>query len=260
MNGDRLASRLLVDPPASGPWNMAVDEVLLATAAEQGICSLRFYEWSEPTLSLGYFQPYAAREKHPGSLACPVVRRASGGGAIVHDRELTYCLAMPLAHPLAADALRLYTLVHEALTAALARWQISTALSPGSQLARQEEPFLCFARRAEGDVVVDHVSGVKSVLSRPKIAGSAQRRRQGAVVQHGSILLSRSEAAPELAGIEELTGVRLAAAELGAAWQPQLEAGLHLDWRPGALSAAEIAQVRSLAIEKYDWNGWTRRR
>ncbi len=260
MNGDQLDSRLLVDPPASGPWNMAVDEVLLATAAEQGICSLRFYEWSEPTLSLGYFQPYAAQVEHPSSRACPVVRRASGGGAIVHDQELTYCLAVPLAHPLAADAVRLYTLVHEALTATLAHWQISSALSAGSQLARQEEPFLCFARRAQGDVVVDQVSGMESVFSRPKIAGSAQRRRQGAVVQHGSILLSRSEAAPELPGIEEITGVRLSAAELAPAWQPQLEACLGLAWRPGPLSATETAQVRSLAIEKYDSNGWTRRR
>src|SRR5690242_1143259 len=86
--------RLILDPPAPGSWNMAVDEALLETAADAGIATLRFYQWNEPTLSLGYFQAAAERNQHSMSSGCPLVRRASGGGAILHDRELTYSIAM----------------------------------------------------------------------------------------------------------------------------------------------------------------------
>jgi lipoate-protein ligase A len=102
------SARLIIDPPASGAWNMAVDEALLRSAAQRGTATLRFYQWSEPTLSLGYFQAADDRQQHFASLACPLVRRASGGGAIVHDRELTYSLAMPLSNTRTAQATRLY--------------------------------------------------------------------------------------------------------------------------------------------------------
>ena len=59
-----MSCRLLIDPPAPGAWNMAVDEVLLETAARWATVALRFYRWSEPTLSLGYFQEYADRFAH----------------------------------------------------------------------------------------------------------------------------------------------------------------------------------------------------
>ncbi len=80
---------LLLDPPAPGAWNMAVDEALLEDAALERRCWLRFYRWQEPTLSLGYFQSYADRRQHPASSGCPAVRRTSGGGAILHDAEVT---------------------------------------------------------------------------------------------------------------------------------------------------------------------------
>ena len=83
-------ARLILDPPADGLWNMALDEALLELAGESGIPTLRLYRWQPATLSLGYFQPYQDRESHPPSTTCPVVRRSSGGGAILHDRELTY--------------------------------------------------------------------------------------------------------------------------------------------------------------------------
>src|SRR5688500_20216584 len=96
-----MTSRLLLDVPAPGAWNMAVDEALLESAALENRCTLRFYRWSEPTLSLGYFQRYEDRRQHAASLSCACVRRASGGGAILHDHELTYSLAVPPTHPLA---------------------------------------------------------------------------------------------------------------------------------------------------------------
>src|SRR5271169_4762547 len=105
---DSIVCRLLVDPPASGAWNMAVDEALVDDAAARHACWLRFYGWSEPTLSLGYFQGYEERLAHRPSRQCPVVRRPSGGGAILHDVEITYSLAIPHAHPLAEDSTWLY--------------------------------------------------------------------------------------------------------------------------------------------------------
>ena len=179
---------------------MAVDEVLADSAAELGQCSLRFYQWFAPTLSLGYFQPFALREEHCASAELSIVRRASGGGAIVHDRELTYSLAVPVAHPLVSDAMRLYNTVHESLIATLAKWKIAAHRNVApSGLPPHQEPFLCFVRRSPGDVM----------LSSAKICGSAQRRRRGAIVQHGSVLLQRSPAAVELPGIAELTGIQL---------------------------------------------------
>ena len=120
--------RLLLDPPASGAWNMAVDEVLLEAAAADGQCTLRFYRWEEPTLSLGYFQTYADRWQHEPSSHAAVVRRMSGGGAILHDAELTYSFAVPSHHPLANNRLGFYQAVHTALIEALAQWGIEAAM------------------------------------------------------------------------------------------------------------------------------------
>ena len=119
---------LLLDPPASGAWNMAVDEVLLEAAAADGQCTLRFYRWEEPTLSLGYFQTYADRWQHEPSSHAAVVRRMSGGGAILHDAELTYSFAVPSHHPLANNRLGFYQAVHTALIEALAQWGIEAAM------------------------------------------------------------------------------------------------------------------------------------
>ena len=77
---------------------MAVDEALLRTAertATDSPCAST--AGNEPTLSLGYFQPYEQRQQHAASRHCPVVRRATGGGAIIHDQEITYSLTAPVA-------------------------------------------------------------------------------------------------------------------------------------------------------------------
>ena len=191
---------------------MAVDEALLEAAAE-GQGTLRFYRWSEPTLSLGYFQQYPDRWQHEPSRQCAVVRRASGGGAILHDIELTYSLAVPAAHPLAADRLGCYRAMHAALVEALADWGVqAVVLQQADKESHHRQPFLCFQRRAPGDVLVDGV----------KIAGSAQRRCRGAVLQHGSVLLGRSAAAPELPGLANLSGKQVDHRQLLDAWLQRL--------------------------------------
>ena len=93
---------------------------------------LRFYGWSEPTLSLGYFQTYADRKEHPPSLPCAAVRRLTGGGAILHDAELTYSIVLPGSHPLAARRDELYRAIHGCLIEALGHFGITARLCEAS--------------------------------------------------------------------------------------------------------------------------------
>ena len=175
--------RLLIDPPLDGPTNMARDEALLdAAAAGECAAALRCYRWSEPTVSLGYFQPYAEFESCSAVRQFPVVRRTTGGGAILHDRELTYSLAVPSGHPLLSDgATSLYCRMHDAIIAVVRALGVQ-AECRGSVLPDdpgRDEPFFCFERAHALDIVVGE----------RKLAGSAQRRTANAVLQHGSILL-----------------------------------------------------------------------
>jgi len=146
--------RLLIDAPGDGAWNMAVDETLLEWAARKDACCWRFYQWREPTLSLGYFQEYGRRCDHPASRGCPVVRRLTGGGAILHDAELTYSVVLPGGHPLAARRESLYEAAHESLVETLSGFGVVAALCRPGGGRPEGEPLLCFQRRAAGDVLV----------------------------------------------------------------------------------------------------------
>jgi len=236
---------------------MAVDEALLESAAECGRAALRFYTWSEPTLSLGYFQNYSERDSHLPSRECALVRRQTGGGAILHDRELTYSLALPVESPSARDASRLYEQVHIALVEVLARFGVEARfctpplanLSPSSSTLAGE-PFLCFQRRARNDLLVDD----------SKVCGSAQRRRRGAILQHGSILLACSEKAPELPGIRELSGQNLSTADVIEVAAGAIGLRLGLGLIAGELTADEASAAQTLCDEKYSGNPWNQKR
>lgn len=266
--------RLIIDPPAPGAWNMAVDESLLTAAADEGLATLRFYRWSEPTLSLGYFQRYQDRRQHVASGACPVVRRQTGGGAILHDGELTYSLALPAGHPFACRAERLYTTVHRAFVAALDPllaaqgdgWtlKVNDQVSP---LRAGDEPFLCFQRRARGDVLLIAPQGANSSatasgppVATAKILGSAQRRRRGAILQHGSLLLESSPAAAELPGLGDLTGVHVSAAQLAADLAIRLSTALGAAMNESRLPDRLRLPIERLIERRYGWPGWTMRR
>jgi lipoate-protein ligase A len=243
--------RLILDPPAAGAWNMAVDEALWESSGHTGRCCFRLYRWAEPTLSLGYFQAYDDRQQHLPSRSCAVVRRISGGGAIVHDAELTYSVVVPARYPAATRRQQLYEAVHDTIVEVLAGWGIDASIQPAGdspQLAAQ--PFLCFERRAPGDVVVGAV----------KVAGSAQRRSQLAVLQHGSLLLARSQAAPELPGLEEIAGRRLAPDRLVAVWLERVSERLGLRWIEEGLSHNERHRASQLVAEKHATQGWIRSR
>jgi lipoate-protein ligase A len=200
---------VLIDEPAAGPVNMARDEALLeAVGSGEQPPTLRFYGWEPATVSLGYFQEIAEFRAQPEPIrGLAVVRRTTGGGAILHDQEVTYALAVPIGHAwLRPNANRLYELAHRAIIAAVgspARL-LGRSGRPGgcadesapvgrnssrrSLLATHRAgPFFCFARRHEYDVVVPDPRDATGLA---KLAGSAQRRTRQAVLQHGSLILA----------------------------------------------------------------------
>ena len=230
---------------------MAVDEALLVRANDAGQMTLRFYQWEPATVSLGYFQQQESRQTHAASGACPLVRRATGGGAIVHDRELTYSLVLPSGNRWARSNQQVYDLVHEILVRSLSDWQIEASLVP-EKIDRRPEPFLCFQRRAAGDVVVDQ----------QKICGSAQRRIDQAILQHGSILLERSPAAPELPGLNDLgASPAIELAEL----QARLTQSIGLELAAGEcvldeLQPDELEMAATTEREKFAHDRWNLKR
>jgi lipoate-protein ligase A len=190
--------RVVIEPePQGGARNMALDEALLEAALERGESTVRWYRWSAPTISLGYFQPVDAADAIPGLAGLPIVRRLTGGGAILHHHEWTYSCTVPPGHPLADSATSLYGLVHGQVVKALAEQGISAALR-GAALADREGAFLCFGRGDARDIVI----------AGQKVLGSAQRRRRGAVLQHGILLVRASEYAPQFPGVADLVAER----------------------------------------------------
>jgi lipoate-protein ligase A len=228
--------RVIVETvPGAGAWNMAVDEVLLETALQEGLCTLRWYRWGQATLSLGYFQRLEAADSGAILRDLPVVRRLSGGGAIVHDRELTYSCALPASHPFVREPRKIYTSVHLTVIELLASYGISATLR-GQSLSGLEGEFLCFGRGDQDDVVIGS----------EKILGSAQRRRKGAVLQHGSLVLQRSDAAPQFPGIFDLAGLAFEPPDLLDQLVVRTSRLISDSPARGTLSAAELARAREL--------------
>ena len=240
---------------------MAVDEALLASVRQGGPPTLRFYRWSPACLSLGRNQP--ARGKYDLDAICirglDVVRRLTGGRAVLHDRELTYSVTMPdglLGSPRAA-----YATINRALAAGLRRLGVPVALAPRTP-HRVPAPSLapCFKEPVEGEITV----------GRRKLIGSAQYREGGATLQHGSLLLEGDQGEvlsllqePE-SGAESTAFVTLAmfcdplpswetlTAELAAGWEEPLGVGLC----PNPLSAREQQCAGRLAV-LYGAPAWT---
>lgn len=203
--------RLIVDPePQSGSVNMAIDGALLrAAVANPAAPVVRVYQWSEPTVSLGYFQKNDPSPASGSLESCPRVQRMTGGGAILHHHELTYSCTIPRTHPLRHEPLRLYHVMHRVISDVLRncgahvgfRGDVAAVnAQTGTGSDRQSVPFLCFLRSDPRDLVAvgDQIRGY------PKVTGSAQRRRRGTILQHGSILLRSSPLLPELPGIMNL--------------------------------------------------------
>ena len=180
MSGRLETWRLITTWGADPAFNMGLDEALLESAEDPP--TLRFYSWRPDTLSLGYFQKIA---DVPGSeRAGAVVRRITGGGAIHHVKELTFSIAARLDHPLYQGPIAgSYERVHEAVRVALA--QVGVPARPrGEEVLASDVPGtgMCFHKSTAVDLAWNGKKGV----------GSAQRRKNGRVLHHGSIKLGSS--------------------------------------------------------------------
>jgi lipoate-protein ligase A len=245
-----MDTRLITTDAAAGAWNMSVDEALLEWAGSSGQTCLRFYGWRPATLSLGYFQSVASRQRHAASVGLPIVRRASGGGAIVHDDELTYSFAMPLRDRFATEVQSLVAIFHQSLVDVLGDWGIRAVLCTSRPSNQASEAFLCFQRHTPDDVLIgEH-----------KVAGSAQRRHRRAMLQHGSLLLGGSPHAPELPGIRDLVSQSITANELRSAWAQRLEPHLGLRLSESELTAQDLVRTRVWQRQRFGAATWTNKR
>lgn len=175
---------LFIDPPLDGPTNMARDEHLLHTD-DISPGALRIYAWAPPTLSLGYFQQYDEIAKLPAEArGLAVVRRLTGGGAILHDREVTYSIVLDDSVPIARKSpAELYRVAHECWRDAIAAHGRASDLAPDEfpLPSPRTGPFFCFEKPGRTDLIVGG----------EKLLGSAQRRIPGRVMQHGSLILGK---------------------------------------------------------------------
>lgn len=235
---------------------MAIDEALLEVVADDpSTAYVRTYGWTEPTLSLGYFQSWADADAQPRWRTVARVRRPTGGGAILHDNELTYAVIVPASHPLARPNTALYRAVHRAFEDLLAERRVAARrfgdLNPDVERpSPAARPFLCFADRDGEDLV----------FQGSKIVGSAQRRRAGAILQHGSLLLGRSPAAVELPGVADLSTAASPPEAWAAVVADSLRQALGAEPAPGDLPEGFQERVDRLKQTVYDRDSWNRRR
>ncbi len=270
MAGDSPVWRLVLDPPRDGFRNMALDEAMLEACREGEFPpgtfpALRIYGWSHPTLSLGRFQDplRAVDQRFCRERRIPVVRRPTGGAAVLHDREVTYCLVGP-SHlpPFAGSLLHSYRRLATGIAAGLSLLGAEPDPSVRApSLPRRLHPEQCFARASSYEITFGGL----------KVVGSAQVRRRGAALQHGSILL---DADPELfdgAAVGErgagrgwttlalLLGRVPAFEEVAVALARGIGGSFGVEWRMGEATPHEESMADRLRARKYLDSRWTGR-
>lgn len=191
--GEGICVRLLIDKPADGAWNMAVDEaVLRMTSIRRNMLTVRLYMWERPTVSVGYFSRLTEglldRCKKRG---IDVVRRLSGGGIVFHDDEVTYSVVLPKGLISDCSVLTVCKFVSEGVIIGLSELGVDGRLAHSVSAcasgrvegtihgALPNAAEFCYAMHSPTDIVVGSA----------KLVGSAQARCNGAILQHGSVPL-----------------------------------------------------------------------
>lgn len=265
--------RLLDSGRQAASYNMAVDEMLLASVTRGDAPVLRFYQWERPTVSIGYAQEPA---KHLNLEACqargiPWIRRPTGGRAVLHDQELTYAVVVPEGvDGVPSGVTASYRFFSECLVRGLAHLGVSASVSPGGH-ARGHASAACF----------DSPSWYELVVDGRKLVGSAQTRRGPVILQHGSVLLdydpkllaevlrwdcSSSEKARErllrsrATSLAEILPRVPSYRALIAAFKQGFAETLGAIFEPVSLSAADTAAVKRLQEAKYAAASWNTER
>lgn len=269
-----LLWRLIRTPAGRGAWNMAVDEAVLENIYRgESRPTLRLYAWQPACLSLGYAQPILdvdmPRLKARG---WEVVRRATGGRAILHTDELTYSVTAPVDEPrVAGSVLESYQRLARALLAALRALNVPVEMKEAvPQSAGENQNPVCF----------EVPSAYEITINGRKLIGSAQARKKEGVLQHGSLpligdltricqaLAFADETAREQAAARLLSRATTVESVLGRAvsWETAAQAFVHgfeselgLKFEEGELSASEAARAEELVRVKYAHSSWTER-
>ena len=232
--------RLLRTGAGAPEFNMALDEALLRGG---GPPALRLYAWDPPALSLGWFQPRQGFDEQAVRAAgARIVRRPTGGGAIHHDRELTFSIAAePGRDGYPADVVGAYAWVHERLREGLAAVGARVAPQGGGRLStRPRDATLCFHDLTALDLVDAHGR---------KVAGSAQRRVGARVLHHGSLPLEVPRLSPDGGAVSLAAGRHVGWDELADALVAAFAAALPAGLQPDALTPDERARAEELLAE-----------
>ena len=257
--------RLIVeDEPRSGAWNMAVDEAIMdAVGMGDAPPTLRFYQWAPPCLSLGKRQPISGVDLprcHADGV--DVVRRATGGWAILHTDEFTYSIAARPDDPRAEGALLdAYRKLSTGLIAGLRLLDVPAVMNPVDPIGVHNLSAACF----------EVPSAYEIIVGTQKLIGSAQTRPNGRVLQHGSLPLrgdiarlvrylwfqtedDRMALAEHLreraVTLSALLGRDVSFVEVAEAMARGFTAALHITLEAGTLTQRELAAAEQLAREK----------
>ena len=271
--------RLLVDEAAGAAWNMAADEALLLShAAGETPPTLRFYAWNPSAVSLGYFQ---RADEEIDRAACArhgidVVRRLTGGRAVLHEMEVTYSLVVRENAPyIPSGVTASYLYFSRGITAGL------TGLGVGSQMQEPGPAGRSSGKLSHSAACFDAPSHYEITVGGRKVVGSAQVRKNGVLLQHGSILLqfcpermtsvmrfeddaARMEMASELSrratDLSEASGRPVGFDEVVNAVHLGMENQCGLKFIPGMWTGAELEKTREFANHKYCTDEWNLRR
>jgi len=265
--------RLLITPPARGAWNMAVDEAILEyIGRNESRPTLRLYAWDPACLSLGHAQPFSDVDVNRlKARGWEVVRRATGGRAILHTDELTYSVIAPNDEPrVSGTVLESYNRLAQALLVAIKELELAVEMKEGKADGNGTPNPICFEVPSTYEITVDG----------KKLIGSAQARKKEGVLQHGSLpltgnlaricqaLVFESELAREEASKRLLTRAATVEAASGRAvsWEMAAQAFIHgfesqlgLSLKRGELSESESKRADELVKEKYNHPSWTER-
>lgn len=249
---------------------MATDEAIFRCFTKQkSRPTLRLYGWTAPSVSLGYFQDIAGNIdlEFCRQSGIKIVRRLTGGKAVLHDEELTYAvIARDNTPPFTPDLLETYRIISRCLSAGLMKLGIGAGLADRPRTSSENTiKAVCFSRSSQHELTV----GGK------KICGSAQHRSQGIFLQHGSLLMGfnpqktlavmdrsiqresvLSELKQSVTSIGEQTKMAPAIANLCSALTEAFVDTLKVKMIPGALTPEEEAMKTHLLHHKYGTDAW----